>query len=307
MKKLFIIIATLIPLCFGSCKEDALTPSEPQQFGEFPQGNGAKDKEIVAFYEKYGTQVLYKYSEVDFRYGMTSMLPYYSEPAQEAAVADGWKFVKEECLSLWGEEFMKKYLPFRILLADKIYSLKQTWNKDENGNYIYNKIPKGAMYGFNHIAISGINADLANMTLEQKKNLIGETSFALVGYAASKGNIQIPEEFKALYLKNKNNAGGEQPGDWGFNKGAFLEYKEGGQDVEYDFGLYVKYLSTMSPEEFATQFLDDSFDNGGDYDANWNFIPSHPIKAKSEIVLAYFKNKLGIDLGAMGTKISQMK
>ena len=39
MKKFIYLISCLLLVGVCSCGEDALTPSEPMSFGEFPQGN----------------------------------------------------------------------------------------------------------------------------------------------------------------------------------------------------------------------------------------------------------------------------
>ena len=71
MKKFIYLISCLLLVGVCSCGEDALTPSEPMGFGEFPQGNASYDREIVEFYDKYGVQVLYRFGEVDFRWNIT--------------------------------------------------------------------------------------------------------------------------------------------------------------------------------------------------------------------------------------------
>jgi len=307
MKKLIYIIICLASVFLCSCGEDALTPSEPMTFTEFPQGNEDYDEEFVAFYEKYGTQVLYKYSDVDFRWSVTSYLPYYSAEADKAYIKEAWTFLKENCLSIWSDDFLKKYLPYRILLGSKIYSLKDTYQTDDEGNKIYQEIPKDAMYGFNHIAFGAVNNKLTSLTVDKKKELIGEMAFALIGYATSKGKMQIPEKFQTYHDDYINNAGGDYVGDWGYNRGGILEYREGGMDVYYDFGLFVKYLVIMSKDEFENTFLTDEFDNATYYDANWNSYRGYPIKHKYEAVIDYFKNTLGIDLHEIGARISQIR
>ena len=110
-----------------ACDEDKLTPSEPQEFYEFPQGDSDYDREFVTFYEKYNTQFLYRYNESDFRRNVTSYIPFYSVPADEAYVEKAYHFIKERCLDTWGEGFYKNILPMRILLSSKIYSVAQKY------------------------------------------------------------------------------------------------------------------------------------------------------------------------------------
>ena len=100
-----------------SCGEVDLTPSEPMSFGEFPQGDATYVWEFVEFYNKYVVQVLYKFSEADFRWNITEYIPYYAIEAESNSIEDGWSFLKENCLSIWSDDFLRKFMPYRILLA----------------------------------------------------------------------------------------------------------------------------------------------------------------------------------------------
>lgn len=307
MKKFIYLMICLLSIGIYSCGEDDLTPSEPMIFGEFPQGDATYDQEFVEFYNKYGVQVLYKFSEADFRWNITEYIPYYAIEAESNSIEDGWSFLKENCLSIWSDDFLRKFMPYRILLASEVYSLKDTYQYDDEGNKIYQKIPKKAIYGLNHLTFGAVNDRLSSLSVSEKKELIGEIAFAITGYATSKEKMEIPQKFQTYHDDYINNAGGDYVGDWGYNRGGILEYRDGGMDVYYDFGLFVKYLVMMSKEEFESTFLTDEFDNGTYYDANWNSYRGYPVKNKYEAVIDYFQNTLEIDLHEIGARISQLQ
>ena len=162
----------LLSIGIYSCGEDDLTPSEPMTFGEFPQGDATYDQEFVEFYNKYGVQVLYKFSEADFRWNITEYIPYYAIEAESNSIEDGWSFLKENCLSIWSDDFLRKFMPYRILLASEVYSLKDTYQYDDEGNKIYQKIPKKAIYGLNHLTFGAVNGRLSSLSVSEKKELI---------------------------------------------------------------------------------------------------------------------------------------
>ena len=77
-------------------------------------------------------------------------------------------------------------------------------------------------------------------------------------------------------------------------------------DVNYDFGLYVKYLTIMSEDEFKAWALSDSFDVSAEWDqSSGTYKRTYLIKQKYEIVLDYFKTKYNIDLYAIGNQASK--
>lgn len=286
-----------------ACDEDKLTPSEPQEFYEFPQGDSDYDREFVTFYEKYNTQFLYKYNESDFRWNVTSYIPFYSVPADEAYVEKAYHFIKDRCLDAWGEDFYKNILPMRILLSSKIYSVEVNyrWGYNDEGEYVqtrvYDTTYHAATYGLNHIAFGYTSEVFDELTPAEQLNAVGELNKSLIGYAASRDKIVIPTEFVEWYDKYRNSVweGAE-------NRYGFLEYYKD-MDVAYDFGLYVKYLTTMSEEAFKAWALSDDVDTSQDWDqTSGTYKRTYAITNKYEIVLEYFKTEFNIDLHAIGNQ-----
>ncbi|MDE7373956.1 MAG: putative zinc-binding metallopeptidase, partial [Odoribacter sp.] len=176
-----LLLLLLLAGILAACEEDKLTPSDPQEFYEFPQGNADYDQEFVAFYEKYNTQFLYKYREADFRWNVTEYIPYYSVPANEAYVGKAYRLIKEKCLDAWGETFYKDMLPLRILLASEVYNWesKDNWVRDpetgESVNQKYNDTTWYATaYGLNHVTFGCTSDKLDNLTPKEQLNLIGD-------------------------------------------------------------------------------------------------------------------------------------
>ena len=308
MRTTYLLLA-LAFLAMASCSEDKLTPS-PEKDNEliaFPQGDNTYDKEFEQFYDTYGVQVLYKYTQTDFRWNVTSYLPYTCDLPDDKYIEPSWQFIKNDCLSIWGDDFLKQYLPFRILLSSQIYSVGDT-NGDDKKDTI--PLTKTAIYGLNHITFGKVNSSITQMTADEKKQAIGDMAFALIGYATSQGKIEIPSDFTALHNKYGNNTGSglaTPDNPWGYNAAGFFEYLQG-MDVYYDFAHYVRQLVMNSQTEFTDKYLNDTFDCGAEWNqATGKYDPVHPIRSKYEIVLKYFKEKFGIDLHSIGNKVSEIK
>ena len=302
-----LLLLLLLAGILAACEEDKLTPSDPQEFYEFPQGNADYDQEFVAFYEKYNTQFLYKYREADFRWNVTEYIPYYSVPADEAYVGKAYRLIKEKCLDVWGETFCKEMLPLRILLASEVYSYetKSNWVYDpeigESVQVKYNDTTwHAAAYGLNHVTFGYTSDKLDNLTPQEQLDLVGELNKSFIGYAASRGKIEIPEKFIELHNKYRNN----QWDIWSAQDCGFLEYNKN-IDVAYDFGLYVKYLTTMSEEAFQTWISGIGTGSVWDQDAGM-YKPTNAIPQKYQLVLDYFKTQFGIDLHAMGNRVANL-
>jgi len=312
MKKLLYIIMLALPLVFWACDNDDVDgPSGSGLSIVFPQGNNDYDREFVSFKEQYGSMVLYKFSNAQFRWAVNEYIPYYGTEAKEADIAKAWGLVKDG-VSVWPEDFVKKCLPYQILLCDSVYSL---WDNDAGTGK--DKKLRNSCCGFNHIAFAFANDRINPQDVETKREAVGDVAYAMISYAISKNIITVPERFDTLFTKWKVNyptytTNGEIPsGAWGYNGAAAMDGSveaKTGYTLAHDFASYVKYIVTCSPATFEERYLNDTFDCGGSqYDADWNLIPEHRIRQKYEAVLDYFRNELGIDLSAIGTQTEQMR
>jgi len=311
-------MAAALPLFLTACDDDDISGgSETTELTEFPQGTNSYDNEFVEFFNTYGTQTLYKFTDADFRWAVTSNIAYYAEQADESKVAKAWSVICDNGLKAWPDDFLKKVLPYRILLASKIwYTANGSWNS-ETSKYDKVNVYVNSVYGYNHIAFATDKYGADDLTAEEKRQLVGDVAYALVGYAVSKGLISIPTEYQTLFDTWKNNFG-ENMGhldEWspcctyGYNAAGCLEgmpYND--YSVYREFALYVKYMTMMTDEDFQTNYLNDSFDCGGIVDwSTYTATDSHPIKQKYEVVKSYFKDELGIDLSAIGAKTAQIE
>lgn len=300
---------------FAACGEDDLKPSAPQQFYEFPQGDADYDQDILAYYEAHGVQFIYDYTEAAFRWNITDYIPFYSTPAEEAYRGEAFHFVADKCFSIWDEDFLNKLLPTYVYLASEIY------NVTEKQEYVYNDETLSwgyvtvldtnycaSTYGLNHVSFGYASEKINELTPEEELDAIGDVAKSLIAFAASRDKIEIPSAFADLFTRDYT---GEDlatyVGGYGYNASGFLEYYAD-IDVNYDFGLYVKYLVTMSEEDFKAWALSDTFDVNGVWDQSigeWgDYRQTHLIQQKYEAVIDYFKNTLGIDLHAIGNQIS---
>ncbi|MDE7074756.1 MAG: hypothetical protein K2O69_06895, partial [Odoribacter sp.] len=234
-------------------------------------------------------------------------IPYYSVPADEAYVEKAYRLIKEKCLDVWGETFCKEILPLRILLASKVYNweTKSDWVYDpEIGEQVQIKHNDTtyyvSAYGLNHVTFGCTSDKLENLTAEEQLHIVGEMHKSFIGYAASRGKIEIPEKFVEWHDKYRNNPWDiESAQNYGF-----LEYNKD-IDAAYDFGLYVKYLVTMSEEAFQTWIS--GIGTGEVWDqASGTSKRTYAIQNKYEIVLDYFKTRFDINLHAIGNQAANL-
>ncbi|HEY8388459.1 MAG TPA: hypothetical protein VIK74_07635 [Parasegetibacter sp.] len=108
---------------FNSCrKEEKLTASPPQTFYVLPQGNAPADAIIVDFHQKYGSYILYKFNQSDYAYNYVSKHEDSAFNANPEYIDTALNFFMNQLVVHYPDAFLKKTLPFKILLASYIGS-----------------------------------------------------------------------------------------------------------------------------------------------------------------------------------------
>lgn len=292
MKHLYLTV--LIGLCLGvsfsSCNEDDLTPSEDNHMMTFPQGDADYDKEILAIYNEYGTHMIYDFNDNQFRWEVTSQLPYMSEKGDTAYVSDAVYFIQKNCLELYDKDLVKELLPYRIFLASNIskiwnysgYAADWSWVEE------HDTIPGvGAINGYKSIGFGFTSKRLNELDADSLAIVKAELNAALIASSVDNGLIEIPEEFDELSAANIENVWYANFIDAysGYNSVGLLEYTDAQTiTVADDFNQFVKYLMMLTDEEFDSRFLSSSFDASG------------RIAQKKPIVKNWLKEKYGIDI-----------
>ena len=165
MKKINLYILVLCALFFVSCNdEDDLVISEKQESRfDLPQGNHDFDDQIVEWYNKYGTYVLYKFSNPDINYKFTSNALYdVREEADEEGIRAAVQFLKEDFFDLYTDEVKKNLFPSKILMAGMLYTQDNyvpLWDTISDGGTDFQR---GYMVrGVDHITLPHVDKDFA--------------------------------------------------------------------------------------------------------------------------------------------------
>lgn len=188
-KIMAMMAVTVAALALTSCdySEDALQPSDIKSAYRLPQGDHAYDQRIVDFYKKYGSSILYKFTDKDACWtptGWKSYQPDMESPASsvtgpvmtcanEAYIGQQLDLLDEVWFSKFNDKMLKDFLPAKILLCDKLDScyVNVVW---DFSSYPYTQNPDPhadpvpAWYNFDNIAVAYGNANIGNLTAKDK-------------------------------------------------------------------------------------------------------------------------------------------
>lgn len=269
-----ILIAVTLLLGISSCKKEAaLVASEDNKFYKLPQGNQPYDQQILAFYNKYKTVILYNFSTVDFIYAPAGPFdPTASAvPAGPVKIQETLDFLQQHLFNAYSEEFLQKVLPFKILLASEAKIQLQ---------FPFDPVPVPAIAGYNHITF-GLNGQLDGMSAGALDTARGFLHSALLRQAVSNSQATIPPTFRTLAA-----AGLSSGFDQIKQNGVFVFRTN--NTVYSDFGDYIRVITSTHINDLNTKLFTAQND------------PKGMFKKKYNAIVSYFLQNYDIDLQAIG-------
>jgi len=273
--KYFLIIFLAIGMV--SCSKEAkLTPSEPEDLKLLPQGNNSYDDSIMAVYNKYATYILYRFTQADYGYNQIDRKLDSAFDSNPAYISPVLRFLHENIFEVFPEDFLKKTMPYKILLASYI-----------GGKNTRSTVNFASTYASLTIGWAD-STFLQQTTPEQIRALRVNLVRFYMERALRAGAIKIPEGMMAY--------GPQFPTVWG-NVTSVAQKNQYGViepvgttflNAASDFLGYVQAISTRTKTDIENSYFRPNVDTKGAY------------RAKYDIVVNYFQNEFGLDLQAIG-------
>lgn len=325
MKKInsyILALGAIFIFTLNSCSdEDDLVISEKKETRfDIPQGNHDFDDQIVEWYTRYGTAVLYKFTNPDLNYQFTSNAKYdVKVQAEEEGIRAAIQFLKEDFFDLYSDKVKEKLFPAKILMAGMLYT---------NDNYVplWDTINYGCIYfykgvfvrGVDHITLPhvdkefgqrinkptyrkrlkiAINRTFFQFLMKPNNDVIAKidynniqnsfASYSLVSEEAAKENITNPNSGSNKWYKEED-----------MHKLGFLEYSS---HWSYDFFYPIHWVAPDLENDFYS-FLGFIFSQTkSELHSNPIYVNNPQIKKKCDYLVEAFA-QYDIDLYAIGGK-----
>lgn len=265
-------------------KEEGITPDEKQPpFYTLPQGQHTYDDTIVNFQKKYGTYILYKFSAGDYTWNVTSLLNYYATQGNQGYISDALKFMLSKTFDFYPENFMKKTLPFKIILAGSQYAVNP---KPGGGFDTVRTAPLFTTNGFNFVTLA-ITDTISTMPAASLILVKGNFNYYYWRRALTAGVIEYPAGFAALtnYADGSNFT---KYKDVGFLAERTLFTASNQWTIADDFLYYIREITAKTTTQFTNAYLVPAYDTKG------------MVRKKYDLITSYYKTKYGVDLQAIG-------
>ena len=191
MKKIILLIALLSGLTACYHEDDLNVPDLSDKYGVLQDSSDPTQHFIYEFYQKYESVIIVNPTIADYKFNFNAENGIQiTAPEQTQAVIDeGVDFLKKALIDLYPSDFLKKNLPFSIILAEKV-------QMDSYGETtVLNSYASNSF-----IAISNITSALGNMSKSDFVKMRADlnANFWAKYMSEVRGSFSIPDEFYEL-------------------------------------------------------------------------------------------------------------
>lgn len=264
------IFTLLLAIAAGCSKEAAIKPDEVKLGYSLPQGNHSYDTQIVDFYRTYGCYILYKFNDQDFKWNITSNIPYVADQGDEKYIAQSLEALDKYLFSSYPTNFLKTALPYKIILSARIREVNPFLDTLD--------APVNSVRTSSHFAFGRAGSSLATMTADELKLMRTDLHKAFWGQAVNLNKVLLPPAFVAVT---------NYADVFSWNKaqyGVFMSDDDYSQDAYGDFLGYIEAIVSNTPEELEQSLFLPQNDPAGKYRLKYN------------IIITYYKQAYGLDL-----------
>lgn len=308
--KIILFLATAV--CLSSCyKEDAIKAVKGEPRYVIEDSSDPLDHAIYEIYNATGVYVLYEYEKEDYYWNLGSL--YNSSnvltlQTDRTVLLDGVNYLRKILFNSYPDDFMKKYFPLKIFLAERV---------DTGTSAALQDVESGV--GREYIAVGKIRAGEIPSTAEGLLKAKGSlNAYLWSNVMIQNGLLELPGSFAAVSEKfyganfgfiKANETGNE---DYWYPTDAEL-MEEGFWDVDPNASMNT-YPRVLDPE---TGRPDDRYNIMPDYVGDINMWiakittmtraeilpliePYEKMMRKYEILVGSIQEQLGFDLQGVG-------
>lgn len=306
MKLHFLILFVLgLMLTISACKKsgETLTPSGIDDTYKVPQGNNAFDETIVDYYKKYGTYMLYQFTEKDVYWTPTGWKKPMEvrgtwtagsevEASDPAYIAAQLNLIKTKWFDFYTDKFLKKFLPVKILLCKKVDSVGNAYVFTPVFASVKSTKKMPAFYNYDNIQVNYGDATVNSMTAAEQRLFIYKTNLIFIQSIIERGLFTPSTEFasSADYITNISTTA------QAYGKGIIMGNY--GISAQADWNAYITAMITFSTVQLNASVPNYDSTAGGILNATKD--TSGQIKRRYNMVRNYFINEYGVDLQLIG-------
>lgn len=304
------IAALYIPLLLGiaaGCKKEkeTLTPSGINDTYVLPQGQHDFDQQIVQYYQKYGSYLLYKFSDRDAYWSPGSFTKprldtagfwvntYNLTQADENYIPAQLQLIQQQWFNYYSDTFLKKFLPVKILLCSNIDSLWTGYVFIPGGvQYTNNSKSVPASYFFDNVSVNYGSSTVNSLTAADKRNFLARVNLAFIQSIHSR-SLSAPI---AAFTSSADYVTAITTQAAAYGKGIISAYST--LSAQTDWNAYITAMVTWSETDLNTSVANTDATARGILNPTKD--TNGKIRQRYNIVRNYFINTYQVDLQKVG-------
>ena len=306
-------------LCAVACyDEKELSPSGIISSYSVPQGEHDYDDVIVEYYNKYGSCLLYKFTDKDTYWtpsgwmngvlGVNGKAGYLATPADEKYVGEQLDLIQKLWFSSYSAEFLKEFLPMKIMLCSEIDSLYVTWDFSVTPmQMVYLSKDVRSWYNYDNICVGYGDIAVTQMTKKDSSDFRSRMNRIFVESMIGRGKTAPTKEFgESANYKISSSDMYTASKLWAAGIPQLVNYSISESNDWKTFLL----MMVLSTEEFLTRVPE--YNNNWDSTSkNWDGI-LNPVKdvngllkKRYDMVRNYFIENYNMDLQKVGNTLKR--
>lgn len=280
--KIFMILVIATIFCSCSNEDDITAEMDPPKF-EVKDSDDPVEHYIYEYYQKHKSFILFDYNENDYKWNLTHNSDFEVTLPKKEIISDGLEYAKKVFLEVYPDDFISKYFPYKLLMAEKVSTFDYMTGMD---------LELMAASGMSCVVISGVKEGIKDFTEEEMTDAKAQINAAFWSdYMINNGLVKIPDDFynvsKDFYSRPVVAAEGyplkmdAKKEDYGFVFSTISPWNgyEYLPDSTKDLSSFFEYLFAHTSAEINT--LSEQYPR---------------IKQKFDILLKAVKNSCNIDL-----------
>lgn len=327
MKKIFLFSMMALGIALASCSssEDELTPSGKTDGYKIAEGDADYDKTIANFYNKYGSCLLYEWTEKDaywtpsgWKNGILGSTEdgakdgYLVYAPQKEYIANQLHLLDRLWFRFYSDQALKKLLPVKILLCSNVQEATINWDFSVwPPQEACTGTDVSAYYNYDNIAVSYASDKADNLTNSDSLRICTELNTVFFKSMTGRSMISIPAKFSDGI--DYTNAGSVYNNSDFFARGFFPDTQSYDPSADKDWTIILNMMVTYSDDFLsqAPQSQLDEWTHEGDAFYEGILNPAKDvnglIKKRYDVARQYFIDNFGTDLQAIGNAAANWK
>ena len=314
LKQLYLIPAVGL-LLFSACTKDEgmLEPSGIESGYKIPQGNHDFDKTIVDYFNRFGSYLLYDFTEKDAYWTPVAWQNGYPTSGEEEGklglyitmpdldyIAPQLDLLDKAWFRFYTDKFLKEFLPLKIMLCADVFNCDFDYSA---WPFTIAAYPQYSAYNYDNICVGYANPAVEVMTSADTLTFTRAVNRAFLKSMAGRDKFNPTREF--VTSANYGNASNLYTNTELWAAGIFQPYYAASAQNDWQNFMLMMVLYSEDYLNREVSYVDDYDDTEASWEGIFTSLKdvTGMMKKRYDLVRNYYIDNYAIDLQTIGNRI----